>query len=350
MPLSHSIIVVTRNRPDALALSLPLLIAQSRRADRLLIVDSSDPALFAATGALVAGMAASPVPIIHQASPPGMTVQRNIGLSQIESDVVFFPDDDSLYHPGTVETMMRIYERDTDQLIGGVCSAEAKRPPEGVLDRPDAYKMSRSDRIKARIGGIRRKLEDRIVPHPSHLAAGRKYGRLPPGPNWLQDENAILVPWMTGFRMSFRTEAIRRHGFCEDLGRYAMGEDIDAGFSVLDEQLLVGARNAQIYHHKAPAQRANGRAVGAMDVLNRAFIIARAGEAAPSVRKAYLRHSQYKLMQYLVGRSRGGSFARDRYQGARGALSLAPILFDTPREKLTEVYLDLRAKCFSTED
>src|SRR5690625_2642416 len=350
MPLSHSIIVVTRNRPDALALSLPLLIAQSRRADRLLIVDSSDPALFAATGALVAGMAASPVPIIHQASPPGMTVQRNIGLSQIESDVVFFPDDDSLYHPGTVEAMMRIYERDTDQLIGGVCSAEAKRPPEGVLDQSDAYDMRRSDRVKARIAGVRRKLEDRVFPHPFRLVAEQKYSRLTARPAWLEEENAILVPWMTGFRMSFRTESIKGYGFSETLGDYALFEDTDAGFSILNDQLLVGARNAQIYHHKAPAQRANGRAVGAMDILNRAFIIARSGEVASSIREAYLRHSQYKLMQYLVGRSRGGSFARDRYQGARGALSLAPILFDTPREKLTEVYLDLRAKCFSTED
>lgn len=349
MPLTHSIVVVTRNRPDALALSLPLLIAQSRPADRLLIVDSSDPERFSETAAFLAGLA-SPVPITHQASPPGMTVQRNIGLAQIDSDVVFFPDDDSLYHPGTVETMMRIYERDTDQLIGGVCSAEAKRPPEGVLDQAEAYEMRRSDKIKARIGGVRRRLEDRIISHPSHLVAGRKYERLPAGPSWLKEENAILVPWMTGFRMSFRTEAIRRCGFCEDLGRYAMGEDIDAGFSVLDKQLLIGARNAQIYHHKAPAQRANGQAVGAMDLLNRAFIIARSGEVTPSIRKAYLRHSQYKLLQYLVGRARGGSFARDRYEGARTALSLAPVLFDMPREKLTEVYLDLRAKCFSTED
>lgn len=350
MDLTHSIVIATRNRPEALSLSLPLLISQSRRADRILIVDSSDPAPFAKTAELVADLGAGPVPVLHQEAPRGASLQRNIGLEQVDSDVVFFPDDDSLYHPGTVEMMMRIYERDEDRLIGGVCSAEARRPPEGVLDQAKAYEMRRSDRLKAAIAHRRRRLEDVLVPHPYHQVSDRKYARLPSGPAWLHEENAILVPWMTGFRMSFRTESIRRHGFCEALGHYALCEDIDAGFSVLDHQLLVGARNAQIYHHKAPARRANGRAIGAMNILNRAFIIARSGEATRSVQRAYFRHSRYKLAQYLVGRSRGGAFARERYQGARAALSLAPILFETPPERLTEVYLELRAQCFTAED
>lgn len=348
--LSHSIVIATRNRPEALALSLPLLIGQSRRAERILIVDSSDSAPLAETIELVASLGAGPVPILHQEAPRGASLQRNIGLAQIESDVVFFPDDDSLYHPGTVEAMMHIYERDEGKLIGGVCSAEARQPPEGVLEQANAYEMTRSDRMKARVSHMRRRLEDVVVPHPYHQVSDNKYARLPPAPAWLQEENAIIVPWMTGFRMSFRTASIKPHGFSDDLGRYALFEDTDAGFSVMNAQYLVGARNAQIYHHKAPARRANGRAIGAMNILNQAFVIARSGEATRSVQKAYFRHSRYKLAQYLVGRIRGGSFARERYQGARLALSLAPVLFDTPPEQLAEIYLELRARCFTAED
>ena len=76
-----------------------------------------------------------------------------------------------------------------------------------------------------------------------------------PVPDWLSAENAVLVPWMTGFRMSFRTEVVRAVGFDEALKRYAVFEDVDASFRVLKTHVLVGARNAEIYHHKAPSRR-----------------------------------------------------------------------------------------------
>ena len=47
--------------------------------------------------------------------------------------MVLFPDDDSLFHPGTSEAILRAYELDTEGRIAGVCAADALEPPPGAL-------------------------------------------------------------------------------------------------------------------------------------------------------------------------------------------------------------------------
>ena len=157
-----------------------------------------------------------------------------------------------------------------------------------------------------------------------------------------------MVPWNTGFRMSFRTDLIRRNGFHEPLGRYALFEDIDAGFQMLDDYILVTANDAGIYHHKAPTRRANGRALGAMRILNSAYVCARSGEGtAPEVRSAMKRWSLYKLAQYAAGAR--SEFGRERLAGARAARKVANELLATPPENLEARYLELREQIFTSE-
>ena len=349
---------MTRNRSEALALSLPLMLTQSRLPQEILVVDSSDDPR--ANLALVAKLAATtPVPLRHKVSPPGMTVQRNIGLAEVSTEVVFFPDDDSLVLPGALAAMLRIYDLDHTGQIGGVCSAEAKTPPEGVFAATTTttattagYQMSLADRLKAKIARSRYALQDRLFRDPFHLCAERHYARLPAAPDWMAAENAILVPWMTGFRMSFRTELIRRRGFNEHLGRYALCEDIDAGFGILQSHLLVGARNAQIYHHKAPERRAGGRALGAMHILNRGYVLACAGQTDAAMLAMLQRFSRYKIAQYaLAAYSPFGrdAFGQDRLAGARAAYRGLPALFAAAPDQLTPLYLGLRQRCFSSE-
>ena len=349
----YSAVIVTRNRPEALALSLPLLLTQSRPAQAIWVIDSSDdPTLNAACIARL--NKGRTVAVQHRTTAPGLTVQRNIGLAEVETDVVFFPDDDSLVYPGALDAMMRIYDLDKDGRVGGVCSAEAKQAPEGALPQTGAaYQMTRSDQLKARISRRRFALERRLFPDPFHMAAARAYAAQGVAPNartpdWLEAENAVLVPWMTGFRMSFRTALIRQRPFNENLGRYALFEDTDASFNILRDHLLVGARNAQIYHHKAPTQRANGFAMGAMQILNRAYVLACAGHTDRQMQAHFSRFSRYKLAQYALGAR--SPYGRDRLAGARAALRAAPQLFSASPEGLTSLYLTLRANCFESED
>ena len=43
--------------------------------------------------------------------------------------MTLFPDDDSLLFPDAMQHVMRIYERDAEGLVGGVCGIEVARPP-----------------------------------------------------------------------------------------------------------------------------------------------------------------------------------------------------------------------------
>jgi hypothetical protein len=347
---TYTAVIATRNRPEALALSLPLLLAQSRAPAKVLVVDSSDPAPAETNAATVGSCAAAAgCPVEYMTSMPGAAIQRNIGLAQVETDVVFYPDDDSFVYPGALAAMMRIYDLDTEGRVGGVCSAEAKIPPPGVFENHDTYSMRLSDQTRAKIAPLRYWLEDRLFPDPFARVAERLYARQDPAPTWLRTENAITVPSMTGFRMSFRVEAIRRRGFCEELGQYALYEDTDAGFGILDRQILVGARNAQIYHHKFPGRRANGRAMGAMQILNRAYVVARSGERDAEIRSAMRRFSLYKITQYALALPGGGTFARERLAGARAAHRIAPKLFVTSPGSLAAAYTSLRTACFRSE-
>ena len=317
-----------------------------------MVVDSSDdPAQNRTLVQDLAGRTA--VPLTHLLSSPGSSLQRNIGLARVSSDVVFFPDDDSLLHPGALAEMMRIYALDTDGIIGGVCSAEASSPPIGVLERA-AYRMTPSDQLKARIARKRFALEERFVPDPFHRVATGFYRTLPSVPKWLSDENAITVPWMTGFRMSYRTSIIRRSGFAEELGRYALFEDIDAGFSTLRSHLLVGARNAQIFHHKAPMRRANGRAMGVMQILNRAYVIVRSelwksspGDR-PAIARDLRRFTAYKIAQYAAAAR--SKFGRDRLRGAFDAARSISELLVASSDQVDHCYAELRAALLAHED
>jgi GT2 family glycosyltransferase len=346
MPVSFSTVIVTRNRPVALSLSLPLHLAQTRLPERLLIVDSSDD--LSANRALVEKIApTTTVRIEHQSAPAGTALQRNIGLAQISSDVVFFPDDDSLVYPNALAHMMHIYDMDTAGMIGGVCATETRNPPAGVLDGiRTAYRMQPKDRLRAQIAPARARLEDWLVPDPMKLVARSLQERLPPCEPWLTEKNAVWVEWMTGFRMSFRTDVIRKVGFNEHLGRYALYEDIDAGLGVLaGGSSLVAAKDAQIYHHKAPENRTTGWQMGVINILNRAYVVLRSGATDEKIRASVGRYALFRIAQFAVGAK--SKFGQDRLAGARAAYRILPNLLSSPPHLLDETYLILRQTCLA---
>ena len=340
--LSYSAVIVTRNRPEALALSLPLILGQSRAPAQTIVVDSS-PEPEENLAIVARAEADFSRPVAYMTAPAGMTIQRNIGLAEVTEPVVLFPDDDSLLHPGVMEEIMATYERDEGGLIGGVCAAEADTAPEGALASA-RYEMTLGDRIRKPVAATRFRLERALVPEP-FLRAGRRLARNHPRPNWIDGERHVEVEFMTGFRMSFRTDLIRQQGFDETLGRYALFEDTDASFKILKSHLLIGARRAQIYHYKAPAKRDNGYSMGAMQILNRAYVLALHANRDAVVRRQVNRFSRYKIAQYasaaMISKSQ---YAKDRLRGARAALDHVVPLMDSPVGEASARYIKARVK------
>src|SRR5512134_1184650 len=164
--LTLDVAIVTRNRAQVLDLSLPLLLKQSRKPNTIIIVDSSDDPE-AIADIVKSYSATTEIPIKLFRSPAGIAVQRNIALKYVTSDIVMFPDDDSLLLPGALEAIMRIYDADVEETIEGVCGREVLEAPADVLSvARRSYKMTRLDRMKQRLGRQRFLLERRFLSDP----------------------------------------------------------------------------------------------------------------------------------------------------------------------------------------
>lgn len=348
--LSYDVVIATRNRPEALALSIPLILAQSRPPAKLIVIDSSDDhaPVAEAVATAVAGSDGLPVIVEHSRSDPsgqggrGLPFQRNLGLAHVTADVVLFPDDDSMLYPEAAAGIMQVYDSDTGGRIAAVCAAEAMTPPPGMTISGD-YQMTAAHQREARTRSLRNRLEKRFTQLKPTIYLGQLFMARGTQPDWLETQNCVPVEYMTGFRMSFRTAAIRGEGFDETLRDYALDEDIDASFSAAREGLVIGARHAKIYHHRFPGGRGDARKLGAIAILNRVYVVTKhihAGGLTPQqarlARSRLRTFVRLKVLTAFAGlRSPQG---RARLDGARAAARQVPALMAAPPDQLAQFY------------
>ena len=350
--LAFDIIICTRNRPEALALSIPLMLTQSRLPKRLIVIDSSDD--HAPTAATVArAIQGFTGEVIVEHSPKGLTLQRNIGIRHLRSEVALLPDDDALFHPGTSAALLDVYERDPERRIAAVCAADADLPPPGVLSTA-AYDMNATQKRQKRLGRLRRWLEETTNDLNPFLYMGRVLIARAAGSEQLAEEiapqNCVLVESMSGYRMSFRTETLHAiGGFEETFSGYSWFEDTDASFAAWRVGAVVGARDARIYHHKFPGARGDAYALGAMSLTNRAFVIAKhvadghfSTEEAQEAKRMMRGFARFKALSALAGA--GNASGRAHLRGALAAWRLLGTVLDSPRDRLVENYRASQAR------
>lgn len=336
--LSYEIVIATRNRPDALALSVPRLLAQTHRPTRIIIVDSSDD--HQAVAAVVDPIATrAAIPIELSNGPRGASVQRNAGLERVTAPVVLFPDDDSILAPNAAEEIMRVYTLDPAGRIGGVCAAptvvwpDADVPPGRATIA--ANQRSMRERVRTLMEGPRTKLERLAFPNP-FVTLGQSFWHSWTLPDWFSRFDVVPVEWMTGFRMSFRTDAIRRVRFDERLRNYSLFEDADASFAVMQGAMVVGARLARIYHDKALGERGDPRTMGVIQLLNRAYVVCKNSPPGHPARRQLVRHSRYKIWQYCVGARTDA--AQARHEGAKATLDAVRDFADASAASAGTIY------------
>src|SRR3954451_7196280 len=108
-----SVVVPTRNRPDALARCLEVVAAQLREDDELLVVDS------ASTDGATAAVASSAGARVARADRPGSSLARNIGWRAARHDLIAFTDDDVHVLPGWLDAIARGLLRDDTSFVTG---------------------------------------------------------------------------------------------------------------------------------------------------------------------------------------------------------------------------------------
>jgi GT2 family glycosyltransferase len=239
--------------------------------------------------------------------------------------------------------MMRIYDRDTEGVIGCVAPAVSPTHPPGVFDTIAApYQLELRDRVAAKIWVVDNAIEQKLFPDPIH-PGGRWMSMwgAKTAPKWLDEEDAELCGPVSGYRMSFRTDLIRKlGGFDERLGRYGMFEDKDVSIGALNEHMNVCAKRASIFHYRQPDQRVDGAEFGMMAILNRTYVVCKHAPPGSMVRRTVSRYLYYKIFRYLL--QAYTRYGRERLLGAFYGLSKAQQLIDAPIEELSDRFTKLR--------
>jgi len=127
--LSYSIVIATYERPDALRDALASVARQTRRPERIVIVDSS---VGDATCAIATQF---PLPISYERAPqPSAARQRNQGSRHIATPLLAFMDDDVVLAPDVFEKLCAVFEE--NPATGGVAArmnGATHSPPRGAL-------------------------------------------------------------------------------------------------------------------------------------------------------------------------------------------------------------------------
>lgn len=349
--MDYDIVVATRNRSKILKLSIPLLLKQTRLPRRLIIVDSSDDHS-EVLKVLSPILEASSVETIILASPRGLTLQRNLGMTKSSSPVIMFPDDDSLWFPDTAEQLMQVYEKDHLNQIGAVAALSVGEAPDKIA-REISQKLSSNGSFRKRTQQTVRRLitgvTENLFVDPLHPEDHwTKIWGARSSPQWLQNQNAQLCCTFAGFRMSFRSEVIKQiGGFDERLTNYGLYEDQDAALGSLATHCNVLARSARVFHYSFPGGRYGGFENGVTTVLNRTYIICK--RAAPSSRARQLLRSYFRY-KFIVLASRAYTrFGRDRFLGLCRALPRVNELMAAPPEELGATYTSIRDEIMSSQ-
>lgn len=332
---SYDVVIATRNRPDALKLSVASIIEhQKTKPKQLIIVDSSDE-VYDIENVISSLEEEHKFKITFiKSDRANLCYQRNIGLKKVTADVTIFPDDDSIFYPGAIDEIMRIYRNDDEGLIAGVCAAESITPP-SYFPSSSAYKQTKYESIKKIIAGVRYRLEQRIIPDPFHLI-GQQFIKKYCDISWFNKENVVKVEFMTGFRMSFKTSVIKSILFNNVFDTYCLYEDTDASFSAYKHGILAGARNAKIYHHKYPSKRGDGYNLGLWQILNRIYVIRKHSENNQHIEISTNRFLYYKLFLYLI--TSYSKYGRDRFSGALYAMRNRSKLYSNDHKDIDLAY------------
>lgn len=340
--LTYSIVIATRNRSEALKLSLPRMLAQTRPPQQIIIVDSSDD-LSASRIVTRDILGATAIDWRLESSERGTTKQRNLGLNYSEHPVTMLPDDDAIWFPSTAEEMMAVYERDTSQQVSAVCAAESFIPPiDFHTSQRVGYSMRSTDRLRLRSIRLRRWFENRFFPDPGRIV-GQSFISSFSKPGWFAEHGVVPVDYMTGFRMSFRTAVLRKTGFDLHFTNYAIFDDIDASFGAWKSGAVVAATKAKVYHHRSPERRLGGWRIGARQLLDKAYVVAKHTPIGSSGRACMRRFALYKVVGYLL--SWHSSHGRSRFLGAKAALRELPSILRAQPDTVAAAYTEAVSRC-----
>jgi GT2 family glycosyltransferase len=337
--LSYDCIIATKNRLNALRMSIPLILKQNVLPGRLIIIDASDDHESVRTEVReISEQHGFKDTTVAKSDLSNSARQRNLGLQFAQAPVVMFPDDDSMWYDGFAANILKIYAADVRRQVGGVGGVAVLAPPPEFAQ--PTYKKSAFASAKGALQPYRVQIEDRLFPHP--------FNRIGEA-TWADDIDVVdginskRVPFITGFRMSFRTDAVREVGFDETLGYgagYAYHEDVDVSLRL--ERLgyaLVSSPDAKVCHYSFPGKRGRGYNYGFCAIANCVYVCRKTIGHDTQLYPILERYLKYKLSLYAARLY--SNHHREVFQGALEAWRNRSTLLDVDAAGLSDAYTAL---------
>ena len=223
--MTCAVIVCTRNRSSDLNEFLATLNLQTLVPEKILIVDSSN------TQSQIDYSILTNIEsrINHIQSTPGLTIQRNVGLSltKTDYDYIHFFDDDVLLEPEYLEIVESVFQKNKN--LVGVCG----RTPDNPSTAP--RKLKRFFLLDSKKSGKLQK---------SGINVGFR-----------KQDKAYLVDWMPGCCMSYRSTAIGSKIFDETRANVGWGEDVDFSARMAGVGALLCEPRLGIFHKLSSVNR-----------------------------------------------------------------------------------------------
>ncbi|MCL4361608.1 glycosyltransferase [Candidatus Dependentiae bacterium] len=261
-----SVIVCTRNRPNDLSNFLNSLEKQISIPNELIIVDSSDVPLenndqfknqfnsehFPSTK------------LIYKHSQPGLTLQRNIGLSLFHGELVYFFDDDTILEPDYIQKMNDVFIENPN--YGGGMGFVKNI----VSKKNNFYRMFHKIFLLQR-----------------DYASGKfTMSGMPTHTYGLNNFKNVQV--LGGCCMAFRSHVFLKHKFDENLKFYASMEDCDFSARVSKDHQLFYNPAAKLMHLQSPTAREKIENSCAMYIHNYSYLFF----------KNFFKHNPLKIFAY----------------------------------------------------
>ena len=209
-----SVIIPTKNRRAALEETIRTLLAQTRMADELIIVDQSQTESLLQTSSLS-------LKYIYNPEITGSSQARNEGMKQAAGDIWLFLDDDVALEPDFIEKLLAAYAPGVTGVSGIITNYSA--PPV----------MQRIWTAIFQLGPFHDRRQT-IYFDAEKLAASAP----------------IKVPGLGGGLMSFRADKIRELWFDENLHGACFAEDIEF-CARLPRNSLVITPQARLAHKRS---------------------------------------------------------------------------------------------------
>lgn len=236
-PLTLSIVIGTKDRPQSLARCLQSIVAQTEHPDEVLIVD--DGQLDKDRTVQPLSQAGITARYFNKSHDRGLTKSRNLGIRQSGGEVVLFLDDDVVLDPRYLAAIKDVYR-----------------------SRPDA-------------GGVGGRLANASLPKLKQLFlrfflldSARDGAVLPNGIGVLVRDIRTVTPveWFSGCNMSFRRGVFSEFMFDEAFRGNGWGDDRDFSYAVSRKYPLLATPQAVLDHMEDPAGRAGNFEFGVTEI------------------------------------------------------------------------------------